>query len=114
METIQDNNQASFITDKTKKICICTFFSMSLIILFIITPLSNLFITSIFMKFIAILILAYAIYLNIDQSFMLQNLNKDNKSKEFLSQLNINIICSYTFTIFLTILLLYTIKSFFN
>lgn len=113
METIQDNNKASFITDKTKKICLCTFLSMILIILFIVTPLSNLFITSIFMKLIAIIILAYAIYLNVDQSFILQNLNKDNKSKEFLSQLNINIICSYTFSIFLIILLFYTLKSLF-
>ena len=113
MENIQNDNKTSFITDKTKKICICTFISMSLIILFIITPLSNFFITSIFMKSIAILILAYAIYLNTEQSFILQNISKDNKSKEFLSQLNINIICSYTFSIFLIVLLLYTVKSFF-
>lgn len=113
MENIQDNNKINFKTDITKKICICTFISLILIILFMITPLGNLFITSIFMKFITIFILAYAIYLNIGQSFILQNIDKNNKSKEFNSQLNINIMCSYTFTIFLIILLLYTIKSIF-
>ena len=65
------------------------------------------------MKLIAILILAYAIYLNTNQSFTLQNIDKDNKSKEYLSQLNVNIICSYTFTIFLILLLFYTFKSLF-
>lgn len=102
-----------YITDKTKKICLCFFLSMILIILFILSPLSNLIIGSLLMKVIIILILAYTIYLNTDQSFILQNINKDNKSKEFLSQLNINIVCSYIFTLFLTLLLFYTLKSLF-
>jgi hypothetical protein len=108
------NNINNLITDKTKKICLCSVLSMILIILFILSPLSNLFVTSILMKLIAILILAYTIYLNTNQSFTLQNMDKDNKTKEYLSQLNINIICSYIFTIFLTLLLFYTLKSFFN
>ncbi len=107
------NNINNLITDKTKKICLCSVLSMTLIILFILSPLSNLFVTSILMKLIAILILAYTIYLNTNQSFTLQNIDKDNKTKEYLSQLNINIICSYIFTIFLTLLLFYTLKSFF-
>ena len=107
------NNINNLITDKTKKICLCSVLSMTLIILFILSPLSNLFITSIFMKLIAILILAYTIYLNTNQSFTLQNIDKDNKTKEYLSQLNINIICSYIFTIFLALLLFYTLKSIF-
>jgi hypothetical protein len=113
MVNIEANNINNLITDKTKKICICSVLSMALIILFILSPLSNLFITSIFMKLIAILILAYTIYLNTNQSFTLQNIDKDNKTKEYLSQLNINIICSYIFTIFLTLLLFYTLKSIF-
>ena len=107
------NNINNFITDKTKKICLCSILSMTLIILFILSPLSNLFVTSILMKLIAILILVYTIYLNTNQSFTLQNMDKDNKTKEYLSQLNINIICSYIFTLFLTLLLFYTLKSFF-
>ena len=107
------NNINNLITDKTKKICLCSVLSMILIILFILSPLSNLFVTSILMKLIAILILAYTIYLNTNQSFTLQNMDKDNKTKEYLSQLNINIICSYIFTLFLTLLLFYTLKSFF-
>ena len=103
----------NLLTDNTKKICICSFLSMVLIILFIISPLSNLFFTSIIMKILVILILAYTIHLNTNQSFYLQNINKESKSKEFLSQLNINIICSYIFSIFLILLLFYTLKSLF-
>jgi len=113
IKEINEINENNLITDKTKKICLCSFLSMFLIILCILSPLGDLFITSILMKLIAILILGYTIYLNTNQSFILQNVNKDSKSKEFLSQLNMNIICSYTFTIFLTLLLFYTLKSLF-
>lgn len=101
------------LTDKTKKICLCSFLSMFLIVMFILTPLKNMFITSSLMKCIAILVLGYTIYLNVNQSLTLQNINKHLQSKEYLSQLNINIICSYTFTIFLILLLYYTLKSLF-
>lgn len=103
----------TLLTDKTKKICVCSFLSMFLIVMFMLTPLKNMFIISIFMKVIAIIVLAYTIYLNVNQSFTLQNVNKHIQSKEFLSQLNINIICSYTFTIFLILLLYYILKSLF-
>ncbi len=114
MEKFEDIQDKNALLDKTKIICFCSFLSMSLIILFIMSPLSNLFITSILMKILAILILGYTIYLNINQSFIIQNIETNSKSKEYLSQLNINIICSYIFTLFLIILLILTLKSFFN
>ena len=101
------------IERKTKDICICTFVSIVIIILFSITPLRNIFAISSIMKIIAIFILAYAIYLNINQSFILQNVDNENRTRDFINQLNANILCSYTFTLFLILLLISTIKNIF-
>lgn len=100
-------------TDTTKKVCICSALSIFLIVLFIISPLSNLFLTSIVMKFIILLTLIYTIYLNNQQTNLLNNANNIIQSKEVNSQLNINIICSYVFTLFIGLLIIFVIKSFF-
>ena len=50
-----DNDQSfniSLFTEETKKICICSASSIIIIILFVISPLSNFLKTSIFMKLI--------------------------------------------------------------
>jgi len=101
-------------TDTTKKVCICSALSIFLIFLFIISPLSNLFLTSVVMKIIILLIIIYTIYLNNKQTNLLNNAkNNITQSKEVNSQLNINIICSYVFTLFIGLLIIYVIKSFF-
>jgi hypothetical protein len=102
----------NIFTDVTKKICMCTFISIVLIILFIISPLSNLIKTSIFMKLIILVLIIYTIYLNNLQTSALKNVNTDNSSSTVKSQLNINIICSYIFTLFLGLLCIFVIKSF--
>jgi hypothetical protein len=99
-------------TNITKKICTCTFISIILIILFIISPLSNLIKTSIFMKLIILVLITYTIYLNNLQTFTLKNVNTSSHSSIVKSQLNINIICSYIFTLFLGLLCIFVIKSF--
>ena len=68
-------------TDTTKKACTCSAASIFLIVLFIISPLSSFVITSIFIRVIILLLLAYTIYLNIQQSNYLRqasNLNLSN------------------------------------
>ena len=55
-------------TDSTKKVCMCSATSIFIIVLFIISPLSNLFKTSLFMKLIALILLIYTIYLNNHQT----------------------------------------------
>jgi hypothetical protein len=66
------------------------------------------------MKIIILLILIYTIYLNNQQTNFLNNAkNNITQSKEVNSQLNINIICSYVFTLFIGLLIIYVIKSFF-
>ncbi len=97
----------------TKKACLCSFVSIILIVLFIITPLSAFTITSSVMKIIILIILGYTIYLNNHQTNILNLSNNPELSFEIQSQLSTNIICSYVFTLFLALLFVFVIKSFF-
>ena len=99
-------------TDSTKKICMCSAVSIFLIILFIISPLSNFFMTSIIMKIIILIILSYTIYLNIIQTNYLRTATNVVNSENILSQLNTNILCSYIFTLFLGLMGIFVIRSF--
>ena len=109
------NNHFSLITftDETKKICTCSAISIFLIILFIISPLSNFFVTSIIMKIIIVIILGYTMYLNNKQTDLLKLANDSITSEQLRSQLNMNILCSYIFTLFIGLLIIFVIKSFF-
>jgi hypothetical protein len=100
-------------TDTTKRVCTCSAISIFLIVLFIISPLSNFFVTSLVMKLITLLILIYTIYLNNQQTNLLNNANNMTQPREVKSQLNINILCSYIFTLFIGLLIIFVIKSFF-
>lgn len=99
-------------TDSTKKICMCSTISIVLIILFIISPLSNFFLTSLLMKIIILIILGYTIYLNIHQTNSLKSATNFVKSENIMKQLNTNIICSYMFTLFLGLLCIFVLKTF--
>ena len=103
----------TIFTDSTKKICMCSATSIFIIILFIISPLSNFFKTSLFMKIIALIILFYTIYLNTKQTDLLRQANLHSKADNIKSQLNINIICSYVFTFFIGLLIIFIVRSFF-
>ena len=100
-------------TDTTKKACTCSAISIFLIVLFIISPLSSFFLTSLFMKIIIIVLLSYTIYLNTIQTNYLRNASQLNLSKEVNTQLNINILCSYIFTFFIGLLIIFVLKTFF-
>jgi hypothetical protein len=99
-------------TDSTKKICTCSAVSIFLIILFIISPLSNFFMTSMLMKIIILIILSYTIYLNMIQTNYLRTATNVVNSENVMSQLNTNILCSYIFTLFLGLMGIFVIKSF--
>ena len=99
-------------TDSTKRICTCSTISIFLIILFIISPLSNFFMTSSLMKIVILIILSYTIYLNIMQTNYLRTATDTAKSEIIMSQLNTNIMCSYIFTLFLGLMGIFVIKSF--
>lgn len=104
----------TIFTDVTKKMCLCSFASMAMIIMFIISPLSKFFKTSLFMKVITVIILIYTVYLNFLQTNLLRNVTMGSSSSDDVkTQINMNIICSYIFTAFLIILLFFVTKSFF-
>ena len=103
----------NIFTDSTKKMCMCTAVSIFLILLFVLTPLSNIFLLSPLMKIVAAATLVYAIYLNNHQIGLLSAAKNSASAPHITSQLNINLICSYTFTIFIGLLAFYTIKSLF-
>jgi hypothetical protein len=114
---MDNQNQAfnlTIFTDTTKNVCMCSAISIFLIVLFIITPLSNFFKTSLFMKIIILVILGYTIYLNNKQTNLLKDANQIVESPQIKSQLTMNIICSYVFTIFIALLFIFVIKSFFR
>ena len=100
-------------TDVTKKVCLCSFVSIVLIVLFIISPLSSFLMTSSLMKILILIILGYTIYLNSHQTNILSLSKKLSQTPEIQSQLSTNIICSYIFTLFLGILFIFVIKSYF-
>ena len=99
-------------TDSTKKVCMCSASSIFIIVLFIIGPLSNFFLTSILMKVISLILLVYTIYLNNEQTNLLRLATNSSQPEQVKSQLNMNILCSYVFTIFIGLLIIFVIKSF--
>jgi hypothetical protein len=100
-------------TDNTKKICMCSASSIIIILLFIISPLSNFFKTSFFMKILVLVILGYTLYLNNMQTNLLRLATVSSTTDTVKTQLNMNIICSYIFSVFIGILFIFVIKSFF-
>jgi len=100
-------------TDDTKKVCLCSATSIFLIVLFVISPLSNFFKTSMLMKLIILVLMLYTIYLNNEQTNSLRRATQLSQTEQVKSQLNMNILCSYVFTIFIGLLIIFVIKSFF-
>ena len=112
-----DISNASFntmiFTETTKKTCLCSASSIFIIFLFVISPLSNFFKTSLLMKTVALLLMVYTLYLNNIQIGTLKQATSVVTSEQLKSQLNLNIICSYVFTLFIVLLIIFVIKSFF-
>jgi capsular polysaccharide biosynthesis protein len=65
------------------------------------------------MRIIAIILLSYTFYLNYEQTNYLRNASQLKLSKEVSSQITTNIICSYVFSLFIGLLIIFVIKSFF-
>ena len=103
----------TIFTDETKKACTCSAIAIFIIILFVISPLSNFFKTSVFMKLIALILMGYTLFLNNNQTSLLRSAYLSTNTLEVNSQLNVNIICSYVFSIFIGLLIIFVVKSFF-
>lgn len=112
MDTEEPFNLTTF-TDTTKKVCTCSAISIFMALIFIVSPLRQFIFISLPIKLGVLLLLAYTLYLNNKQTNHLRNAGKSDVSSEVKSQLNMNIVCSYVFSLFILLLILFTIKSFF-
>ena len=101
------------LTENTKKACSCSAISIFFIILFILTPLSQFILTSIIVKFVIICLLIYTIYLNYEQGNYMKILSQNSQSNEVQSQINMNIICNYVFSLFIGLIILFVLRTFF-
>ena len=96
----------------TKTICLCTITSILLIVMFVLSPLSQYLKTSLFMKLIIVGVLGYTLYLSVLQINVLKA-SSNSESKELINQLNMNMYSNYVFIVFLCILIFLLAKSFF-
>jgi len=97
----------------TQNVCICLAISLFLIILFIMTPLNNFILSSIFGKVIILTLLGYTIYYNtMATNKFTNNFNISLTSGDW-NVLKTNILCSYVFSVFLIILMLSVIRQIF-
>jgi len=102
----------NFLDNDTKKVCMTSFLSMFLILVFVLGPLSSFTTASFIVKILVVIILAYSIYLNVKQTNILNSMTGDNNRHEYNAQLQLNIVCSYVFTLFLGVLIVFILKSF--
>uniref|UniRef100_A0A6C0HE39 Uncharacterized protein n=1 Tax=viral metagenome TaxID=1070528 RepID=A0A6C0HE39_9ZZZZ len=101
----------STYSNNSKNVCICTTISIILILVFVISPLNKYFIASFFGKVAALLILAYALYQNYNNT---ENLSKTTSTYLFRgewSPIKTNILCGYTFSFFILLLFFSLLKN---
>ncbi len=95
----------------TQNICLYLSVASMLIILFILSPINSFMLSSIFGKSIILSLLGYMIYYNFKQT----NTFSDNFNVSLTSgnwnPIKTNIICSYTFSAFILILMVSVFKS---
>lgn len=100
----EEEEDAKFIVkyaETTKTTFMCTSVAVALTMVFVMSPLSSFLLTSVLAKMIIVVLLVYAIYFNTVQTTGLKN-----RFKSTTVDTNINVICGYTFSVFLSFLLL--------
>jgi hypothetical protein len=104
-------NPINLQLDITKKICLFSFILVILIILFVLSPFNQFIRISFFIKIIVLFLLGYTIFLSFLQTNILKTFFTNNHSPSLNSSLNINILFSYVFTLFLAILFLFILRN---
>ena len=103
-------------TETAKKACLCTTLSIFLILIFIISPLNKISIMSILGKIIVVILLIVSIFMITTNTYQFTK-RYDISILDITfwkNQMNINVMCNYTFSLFLIILLLCVIKKIFT
>ena len=110
-------NHSTIINEYAKSnqhICLCSTVSIILILLFIISPLNNWFMTSLFGKIVILVLLGYTIFYNIKLTNNFSSQLGIYLANGNWSPVKTNIVCSYLFSVFLFILILIVIQSLFK
>ena len=101
----------------TQNVCMGLSISMFLILLFIMTPLNNFLLSSIFGKVMIITVLGYTLYYNLSKTNNFYKKVNNDFNISFASgnwnAVKTNILCSYIFSAFLIVLLLSVIRKLF-
>ena len=111
MKQDEETFNLNIFTEDTKSICISTAAAIIIITLFAVSPLSNFFVASLIMKVISIRIMVYILYLNYKQTELLRSATLAAEQAQLKAQLNANIMCSYVFSFFIGLLMIFTFKS---
>ena len=97
--------------NSAKQLVVCSFISMMLIIVFVISPLNKITILSLIMKIIILILLAYTGYLCNTQITFMRNTDNGTQSPTIKNQLTANILGEYVFIVFLGLLFIFVLKS---
>ena len=95
----------------TTRLALCSFVSMFLIIIFVISPLNKITMLSLIMKIIILILLAYTGYLCNIQITIMRNSIHSAQSPTITNQLTANILGEYIFILFLGLLFIFVLKS---
>lgn len=100
--------------ESTQNVCKCLSISIFLILVFMLTPLNNFIISSVFGKISILILLGYVLYYNIKQTNLFANKSNVQFSNGGWTPVKTNIACSYIFSIFIFILAFNVLRSFFR
>jgi len=106
-----NNSSIPIPLEITKKICLFSFLTVFLIILFIFTPMNQWISISILAKIFVLFLLGYIIFLSLQQTSILKTFFSNNKNPSLNQSLNTNILFSYIFTLFLAILFIIILRN---
>ena len=101
----------STYSNNSKNVCMYTTISIILILIFIISPVSNFFISSLIGKIAALLILGYALYENYMNTIYFSKNTNVSIFTGSMDNIKMNIICSYVFSFFILLLFFSLLKN---
>ncbi len=107
-----ENIQLNAYLKSTKSVCICTSVSIFLILVFIISPLKDLLMISRLGKITTLLLLGYALYINLVSTNLFSQTTTNLFDGNF-DTVKTNIICSYIFSLFIFILIITVFRKLF-
>jgi len=108
-----DSSNSSFLqySRKSKNICTYTTISIILILIMIIPPFNKIFIASLIGKIIILLILAYSLYENFNNTNFLSNATNTSVFKGSWTNVKTNILYNYVYSFLILLLIFSLIKN---